>query len=524
MGGQYDYLASKAEAIKSSMRMEEERFFETIEAGIKLFTAELENTQEVFDGAVAFKLYDTYGFPLDLTEDMLREKGITLDIEGFDTMMEAQKAKSKASWKGTGDADNSGDFKELKESFGVNKFVGYDSTMVSAKVLALLNDDYERVETINGAGWVMLDATPFYAQSGGQTGDKGLLKTPHGEVVVTDTQKFLDMNLSRVEGSLGAGERVEAIVDTQRVEIAKHHSATHLLHAALREILGSHIAQAGSSNDARRLRFDFNHPQALTPHEISAVQKWVNDRVMANIAQQTKLMSVDEAKSTGAMALFGEKYGDEVRVVSFGEDSIELCGGTHTPNTAMIGTFLITKESGVSAGVRRIEAICGQAAIDEINALRSEYEDIKTALKNPNPQVGIAKLKEQIKGLKSELQTALSSNKKELVVSEIHGISVIVDEIESGDIKEVIDEAKNKYPKVAIMLFQKKDDKVLIACGSKDTPVKAGEWIKSIAPIVGGGGGGRPDFAQAGGKNPEKIPQAIEESKVYLSGVLEGGN
>ncbi len=524
MGGQYDYLAPKAEAIKSAMRMEEERFFETIEAGIKLFSAELENTKDIFDGKVAFKLYDTYGFPLDLTEDMLREKGIRLDNAGFDTMMNEQKAKSKAAWKGTGDADNSGDFKELKESFGVNKFVGYDTTVTNATVLALLNDDYARVESIDGSGWAMLDTTPFYAESGGQTGDSGVLRTAHGEVKVLDTHKFLDMNLSRVEGSLKAGESVEAAVDSERLEIAKHHSATHLLHAALRAVLGDHIAQAGSLNDARRLRFDFNHPQAMSGEEIAAVQKWVNDRIMANIGQQTRLMSIEEAKNSGAIALFGEKYGDEVRVVSFADESVELCGGTHIANTAMIGTFLITKESGVSAGVRRIEAICGQAAIDEINALRSELDEIKVSLKNQNPQVGIAKLREQIKSLKAELQSALSSSKKELTASEINGVSVIVDEIENGDIKEIIDEAKNRYPRVAIMLFQKKDDKVMIACGSKDAPVKAGEWIKSIAPIVGGGGGGRPDFAQAGGKNPEKITQAIEESKVYLAEILEGSN
>jgi len=521
MGEQYDYLVSKAESIKTSMKMEEERFFDTIDAGIKLFNEELENTTDIFDGKVAFKLYDTYGFPLDLTEDMLREKNIKLDIEGFDAKMQAQKAQSKAAWKGTGDATTTGDFKTLKESFGINKFVGYDTTSSRSKVLALLDSDFHQVDTLHGKGWVLLDRTPFYAESGGQSGDSG---TINSETRVLDTQKFLDMNLSQVDGMLAVGDEVEATVDRSRAEIAKHHSATHLLHAALRDILGDHIAQAGSLNDARKLRFDFSHPQAMSREEIEKVEAWVNDRISRDIAGKTEVMSIEEAKDSGAIALFGEKYGDEVRVVSFGDDSVELCGGTHITQAAQIGLFMISKESGVSAGVRRIEAICGEAAIEEVNALRSSLTEIKAELKNQNPIAGINKLKEQVKTLKSDLQTALSSSKKELVADEINGITVIVDEVENGDIKELIDEAKNRYPKVAIMLFQKKGEKVMIACGSKESPIKAGDWIKSIAPILGGGGGGRPDFAQAGGKDPSKITEAIEESKVYLSEILEGGN
>jgi len=224
------------------------------------------------------------------------------------------------------------------------------------------------------------------------------------------------------------------------------------------------------------------------------------------------------------MALFGEKYGDEVRVVSIGDASVELCGGTHVENAANIGLFMVTKESGVSAGVRRIEAICGKAAVEKISALRDEIIEIKDEVKNQNPIAGIVKLKEQIKTLKGELQTALSSTKKELTAVEVNGVTVIVEAVESGDIKELIDEAKNKYENLAIMLFQKKGDKVMLAAGSKNTPIKAGEWIKSIAPIVGGGGGGRPDFAQAGGKDPSQIQTALEEAKVYLSDILEGGN
>ena len=513
MGEQYPYLVTSADSIKGSMKLEEERFFDTIEAGIKLFNEELESTDKVFDGAVAFKLYDTYGFPLDLTEDMLREKSIALDIEAFDKSMDAQKAQSKAGWKGTGDAATTGDFKTLKERFGVNEFVGYETTQAEATVLALLDDEFREVKSISTSGWVLLDKTPFYAESGGQTGDIGELSD---SARVVDTRKFLDMSLSQVEGSLCVGDRVEAVVDSSRVEIEKHHSATHLLHSALREILGSHISQAGSLNDAKRLRFDFSHAQALTNEELSAVESWVNDKISRAIPRVTEVMSIDDAKQSGAMALFGEKYGDSVRVVSMGDASVELCGGTHVDNVSQIGLFMITKESGVSAGVRRIEAICGQSAVDAVSSLRDELSQIKTELKNPNPISAIARLKGEIKELKSELKTALSATKKELSAIEIDGVSVIVDEVENGDIKELIDEAKNRYPSIAIMLFQKKGDRVMIACGSKDTPIKAGNWIKEIAPILGGGGGGRPDFAQAGGKDASKIDEAKAKALVYI--------
>ncbi len=521
MGEQYDYLPSRSEAIKTSMKMEEERFFDTIEAGIKLFNEELKNTSDIFNGEVAFKLYDTYGFPLDLTEDMLREKNIKLDIDAFDAKMEAQKAQSKANWKGTGDASETGDFKALKEKFDTNEFVGYTSHKAHSKVLALLDEDFNQVERIDGRGWVLLDKTPFYAESGGQTGDSGTLNS---DVKVLDTRKFLEMNLSEVKGKLSVGDEVEAVVDNSRAEIEKHHSATHLLHAALRDILGDHIAQAGSLNDDKRLRFDFSHPQAMTAEEIAKVEDWVNDKILRSIPRKTELMSVEAAKNSGAMALFGEKYGDEVRVVSFSGDSIELCGGTHVENASQIGLFMITKESGVSAGVRRIEAICGNAAREAVNALRDELNEIKAELKNQNPIAGITKLKEQVKTLKGELASALSSSQKELNAVDVNGVNVIVEEVENGDIKTMIDEIKNKYENIAVMLFMKKGEKVMLAAGSKNTPIKAGDWIKSIAPIVGGGGGGRPDFAQAGGKDPSKITTALEEAKVYLSEVLEGGN
>ncbi len=519
MGQQYDYLPQRSESIKASMKLEEERFFKTIEDGIKLFNQELENTTNNFNGEVAFKLNDTYGFPLDLTQDMLREKNIELDLDTFNAKLEAQKAQSKAGWKGTGEATATGDFKEIKEEFGVNEFIGYEKTECQATVLAILDENFKRVDELNGKGWVFLSSTPFYAESGGQVGDTGILdfNNERPTLKVIDTKKFLEMNLSLVEGKVKVSDQVEAIVHNTRTEIERHHSATHLLQAGLRAILGDHIAQAGSLNDDKRLRFDFSHPQALTKEELKEVEAWVNDKISHAIPRETKIMSVDEAKKAGAMALFGEKYGDEVRVVSFDNASIELCGGTHVKNTSEIGLFMITKESGVSAGVRRVEAVCSKSAIAEVNAIRETLNEVKTELKNQNPIAGVNKLKEEIKTLKSELKTALNSTKKELTATQINGVNVIVDVVEVGDIKELIDEAKNKYPNLAIMLFQKKANKVMIACGSKETDIKAGNWIKEIAPILGGGGGGRADFAQAGGKYASKISEAKERALEYLT-------
>jgi alanyl-tRNA synthetase len=521
MGKAYDYLPKRAEAIKSSLKIEEERFFETIEAGIKIFNEELKKCKGKFSGEVAFKLYDTYGFPLDLTQDMLKEKGIELDIAEFEEKMAQQKAKSKAAWKGSGDALLSGDFKELEERFGANEFVGYEQTEIKTKVLALLDEDFKIVDSIDKMGWVMLKETPFYAESGGQIGDKGELIVDDGgpNIKVLDTKKFNNLNLSFVDTGgniLRVGESVEAVVDNSRAEIAKHHSATHLLHSALREILGEHISQAGSLVEEKRLRFDFTHPKALSKDEIKKIEAWVNDKIQRAIPSNIKEMSLEDAKNSGAIALFGEKYGSRVRVVDFGGVSVELCGGTHTKNSSEIGLFIITKESGVSAGVRRIEAICGRSAVEFVNSLRDEREKIAQEVKNSEPLIGIKKLKEQIKSLKEELNQALKSSKKELQTQKIGDTTVIIDEISGGDIKRVVDEVKNRYDSVVVMLFMKKGDKVLLASGSKNTPIKAGDWIKAVAPIVGGGGGGRADFAQAGGKDISKIPEAKKKALEYL--------
>ncbi len=319
----YPYLATKAETVKTQIQLEEERFYKTIASGIELFNAELVNTKEVFSGEVAFKLYDTFGFPLDLTEDMLKEKNLKLDSAKFDVLMKEQRERAKAAWKGSGDAANSGDFKALLEKFGKNEFVGYEGESNEANVLALLSEDFKIVDELHAThtGWVLLDQTPFYAESGGQVGDIGVIE---GFATVTDTRKFFDLNLSHVEvkKTLTTGAKINAVVDISRLEIEKHHSATHLLHAALYDVLGEHISQAGSLNDATRLRFDFSHPKAMSDVEIAAVEEQVNYQILRGIAGQTKEMSIDEAKNSGAKAQFGEKYGDKVRVVSFGDSSV----------------------------------------------------------------------------------------------------------------------------------------------------------------------------------------------------------
>ena len=517
MGKEYGYLAQKADAVKEQIELEEARFFKTIESGIELFNEELQNSQEIFSGEVAFKLYDTFGFPLDLTEDMLKDKGVKLDVTTFDALMSKQRTRAKAAWKGSGDEASNGDFKALLEKFGVNNFVGYETTKKSAKVLALLSEDFENIYQLHArhSGWVLLDNTPFYALSGGQTGDRGVLTN---FATVDDTRKFHGLILSHIETShtLHVNDTVEAVVDISRNEIAKHHSATHLLHAGLYGILGSHISQAGSLVEADRLRFDFSHPKALSHEEIAQVEELVNLHVMHAFSGITKEMDIEQARQSGAKAQFGEKYGDKVRVVSFGEASVEFCGGTHVQNTAEIGTFIITKESGVSAGVRRIEAVCGNAAYDYMKAQRHLLNSAKESVKNQDLQAGIDRLKDQVQALKSELQDAQSAAKESLHVEMLGSCAYVVAEITAGDIKERIDELKNQHESICAMLFQIKDDKVLIAAGIKNSAVKAGDWIKVVAPVLGGGGGGRADFAQAGGKDVEKLPEAKDVASAFI--------
>jgi len=518
MGSHYTYLNEKKSAIKEQIKLEEERFFGTIANGLALFADELKNTKEIFSGDVAFKLYDTYGFPLDLTSDMLREKGLKVDEARFDALMAEQKSRAKASWKGSGDkAKESGDFKALLEKFGENKFVGYEKLSENSKILALLDENFKIVDSLpaGAKGWVMLENTPFYATSGGQVGDVGEIS---GNKVIA-TEKFFGLNLSEIEvkNALKAGEMALCSVDKSRAEIKKHHSATHILHSALREILGSHIAQAGSSVEAEKLRFDFSHPKAMSADEIKRVEDYVNLAIQSGISGKTEVMNIEDAKKSGAVALFGEKYGETVRVVSFGEISKEFCGGTHVGNLAEIGMFLITKESGVSAGVRRIEAICGKSAYESVKNLRAQNAEICENLKTNLPLSAIKKLRDEIKSLQNELKSV--SNSKEIEFREISGVKVAVCEFD-GDIKSKIDEIKNKFDKVAIVLFKGAGSKVQIASGVKGAPLKAGEIVKLCAQVLGGNGGGRDDFATAGGKDASKIPAAISAGLEFIEGKL----
>lgn len=514
MGSHYSYLNDKKEFVKELIKLEEERFYTTIASGIELFNEELKNTKDIFSGEVAFKLYDTYGFPLDLTADMLRESNLKVDEAKFDELMKEQKLRSKASWKGSGDkAKTEGDFKNLLEKFGKNNFVGYEKLECEAKILAILDENFKIIDELkNGEnGWIMLDNTPFYATSGGQCGDNGTI----GKSEVLKTEKFFELNLSFVKATenFKTNQIIKAVVGYEREMIKRNHSATHLLHAALRKVLGDHISQAGSSVEASRLRFDFTHPKAMNFEEIKEVENLVNFEILKAIPAKTEILELNEAKKSGAIALFGEKYANKVRVLSFGDFSKELCGGTHVKNSSEIGAFLITKESGVSAGVRRIEAICSKEVINYTNHLRDELETINSELKSNEPLIAIDKLKNEIKELKNELKK--TSNNKELEVHNINGVSVIVSKFD-GDIKTKIDELKNRYEKVVVLLENIKDDKITLCAGVKNAHIKAGDLVKQTALIVGGNGGGRDDFATAGGKDISKSKEALKFGLKYI--------
>ncbi|EOI7209030.1 alanine--tRNA ligase [Campylobacter jejuni] len=507
MGGHYTYLNEKKDFIKEQIRLEEERFLSTIENGIEIFNEELKNTKEIFSGEVAFKLYDTYGFPLDLTADMLREKNLKVDEEKFELLMNEQKARAKASWKGSGDKTASGDFKNLLEKFGENHFVGYEKAECESKILALLDEDFKEVSTLKDAGWVMLENTPFYATSGGQSADSGFITKRE----VLDTQKFFNLNLSFIKAGeeLKVGDIVHARIDTEkREQIARHHSATHLLHHVLREILGSHVSQAGSLVESNKLRFDFTHHKALSKEELESIEKRVNEMIINSSEAILENMPLEEAKKSGAIALFNEKYQGNVRVLTLGE-SKELCGGTHVKNTAQIGSFYIVKESGVSAGVRRIEAVVSKAALEFVKNQLEELSKAKDELKNNDILSGVKKLKNEILSLKNELK---NSSKTEFDSKNIQGVEICVKRVDNGDIKAMIDDFKNKFIKAVILLIQVKDEKITLAAGVKDAPLKAGALVKEAAQILGGNGGGRDDFATAGGKDLSKIDEALKQS------------
>ena len=508
MGGHYSYLNEKKENVKEQILLEEERFLSTIEKGIELFNEELKNTKEIFSGEVAFKLYDSYRFPLDLTTDMLRELNLKVDEAKFDELMKEQKDRAKASWKGSGDKIASGDFKLLLEDFGLNSFIGYENLESESKILAILDENFKKISNLKKGekAWLMLDKTPFYATSGGQIADSGKV----GKSEILDVAKFLDINLCLVLANedIKTNDVFLASVDKdKRAQVARHHSATHLLHYALREILGSHIAQAGSLVEENKLRFDFTHSKPLSEEELTKIENLVNELIIKADTSTTKIMALDEAKKSGAIALFNEKYQDKVRVVSLGE-SKELCGGTHVKNSAEIGSFYIVKESGVSAGVRRIEAVVSKAALKYAKSFIKESALLKTELKSADNILAVKKLKDELSKLKNSLK---QSGGVKLDFKDINGTKLCVCEVENGDIKAMIDDFKNKFEKAVILIAQKQDEKVCFACGVKNAPLKAGALVKEIAQALGGNGGGRDDFATAGAKNSSKLNEALKE-------------
>ncbi|MCQ2675726.1 alanine--tRNA ligase [Helicobacter pylori] len=514
------YLKESKEMVMKECFEEEERFLETLESGMELFNLSLKhlNENKIFDGKIAFKLYDTFGFPLDLTNDMLRSHGACVDMQGFENCMQEQVKRSKASWKGK---QNNADFSAILNAYVPNVFVGYETTECSAKVLGFFDSDFKEITEANPNQevWVLLEKTPFYAEGGGAIGDKGaLLKDNEEAALVLDTKNFFGLNFSLLEikKTLKKGDQVIAQVSDERFEIAKHHSATHLLQSALREILGSHVIQAGSLVESKRLRFDFSHAKALNDEELEKVEDLVNAQIFKHLKSQVEHMPLNQAKSRGALALFSEKYAENVRVVSFKEASIELCGGIHVENTGLIGGFRIVKESGVSSGVRRIEAVCGKAFYQLAKEENKELKNAKTLLKNNDVIAGINKLKESVKNS----QKAPVS--MDLPVEKIHGVSLVVGVVEQGDIKEMIDRLKSKHERLLAMVFKKENERINLACGVKNAPIKANAWANEVAQILGGKGGGRDDFASAGGKDIENLQAALNLAKNTALKALEG--
>ncbi|MGL2822477.1 alanine--tRNA ligase [Helicobacter pylori] len=514
------YLKESKEMVMKECFEEEERFLETLESGMELFNLSLKhlNENKIFDGKIAFKLYDTFGFPLDLTNDMLRSHGACVDMQGFENCMQEQVKRSKASWKGK---QNNADFSAILNAYAPNTFVGYETTECPAKVLGFFDSGFKEMTEANPNQevWVLLEKTPFYAEGGGAIGDKGtLLKDDEEAALVLDTKNFFGLNFSLLEikKALKKGDQVIAQVSDERFEIAKHHSATHLLQSALREVLGSHVSQAGSLVESKRLRFDFSHAKALNDEELEKVEDLVNAQIFKHLKSHVEHMPLNQAKDKGALALFSEKYAENVRVVSFKEASIELCGGIHVENTGLIGGFRIVKESGVSSGVRRIEAVCGKAFYQLAKEENKELKNAKIALKNNDVIAGINKLKESVKNS----QKAPVS--MDLPIEKIHGVSLVVGVVEQGDIKEMIDRLKSKHERLLAMVFKKENERINLACGVKNAPIKANAWANEVAQILGGKGGGRDDFASAGGKDTEKLQAALNLAKNTALKALEG--
>ncbi len=533
----YPHLDGAADLMDKVVNHEEERFLETIDNGLSMLEDEFTNLRSgkstEVSGDFIFKLYDTFGFPVDIVRDMALEKGFRIDEAGFNQAMEVQRNKSRKAWKGALPETAPG-LRDLLAKAGKTEFTGYDSLDGSSVVKAIIAGDGQAVEQgkVGDCLMVACAATPFYAESGGQTGDEGEIIAPHGRGRVLDTIKTADgvflHKINIIEGEISLGDMVELrVTSSRRHDIAANHTATHLLQAVLRQTLGGHIKQSGSLVEAERLRFDFTHFSPLTSKELSEIEERVNREIRANIPMQTTVMNRDEAKKSGAMALFGEKYGDKVRVVDFGDFSKELCGGTHVGATGEIGVFKIVNETGIAAGVRRITAITGRTAFEDYNSKSQELTALAERLKTTPVELAdkVDALLNRQKELEKEVaeltaKVSLASLDGLLENSrEIDGIKVAAAQITLDSpktLREIGDKMRDKIGSGVIVLGGELKGKVaLLAIVSKDLTKRcqAGKIVKEVAALVGGGGGGRPDMAQAGGVMVDKLPEAL--AKVY---------
>jgi alanyl-tRNA synthetase len=529
MGDAYPELRTSKNRVADVLKQEEERFAETLENGMGVLESALASGEKLLDGDTAFKLYDTYGFPVDLTADICRERGVMLDMAGFEASMAQQRERARAASRFSAAAG-------LEYAGSKTEFHGYETLSLKAKVIALYREGSEVPELQSGdAGVVVLDRTPFYAESGGQVGDCGELAGQAGTFVVEDTQKvqaevFGHHGRQRT-GMLRVGDPVNAQVDS----VARHrsmwnHSATHLLHAALRRVLGKHVEQKGSLVDAQRTRFDFSHSKPVSEEEIRKIEALVNAAIQKNYDVTARIMKYDEAIRAGALAFFGDKYGDEVRVLTMGDFSTELCGGTHVKRTGDIGFFKIVSESGVAAGIRRIEAVTGEGALAWVQQQEAKLAEAASVLKAPVSEVTakLAQVLENVRTLERELgrlKSRLASSQGDDLASqavEVKGAKVLAATLDGADAKtlrETMDKLKDRLRSAAIVLGAVNDGKVsLIAGVTSDltAKVKAGELVNFVAQQVGGKGGGRPDMAQAGGTEPAKLPQALESVRNWV--------
>ena len=530
MGEAYPELVKAQANIEKVLKQEEERFAETLQQGLKILEQSLADIKDkTIPGEVIFQLYDTFGFPVDLTADIARERGLALDHDGFDRAMEEQKERARAAGQfAAGDQAHVGEL-DLSPIDAEFNFTGYQTLDEDAVIKAIFLDG-QQVDQINAGdtGVLLLDHTPFYAESGGQAGDIGSIKSSGGLFNIENTRKQNDVHLHAGTvkiGSLKVGEKAQASVseDTRRAT-ERNHSATHLLHAALREILGEHVLQKGSLVTADRLRFDFSHSEPVNADQLKEIEQLVNSQVISNLPVETKIMSMKKAQESGAMALFGEKYDDEVRVLSMGEFSIELCGGTHVSRTGDIGFFKLVSETGTASGIRRIEALTGNGALKYIGETEKNLAQIASLLKATpeNVEEKVQQLlqrnrqqEKDLQALKGKLASQSGSDLTENAV-EINGIKVVAAKLEDGDVntlRETMDQLKNKLGTAAIVLASVEGDKVKLVAGvTKDATdkVQAGKLISFVAQQVDGKGGGRPDMAQAGGNDPSKLDEALE--------------